>query len=218
MNLSFEVDGNELGILSSKCYVLEKEYDLSEYVQGEYKNYLGKNVIHIPEYPHLLSNYLIFSKHVKSAKVENYFHYEIKAGEIKLMLIGAETKAYIYRPIQSGDSNDTYGLNMYNENGELFYSSSKTPLRIKDFVKLEFGHPLANPKPIMGYKDCMVLSMNFGHHYQYPLKSISFPAINSEGGLFVGYFNQNFGGAGITFINNDHAVVAYAPDSMPRWK
>lgn len=222
MKISFEVNGNELGLLNSKCYVLEKTYDFRTSFPGKLTDGGMFAVRHKLEHPELGGQYLLFTRMASVSagrKFPDMTIHSISNSEMRVTTL-LNTVAYIYRPIQNSDTLDEYGLNIFNERGSLFYSSSKTPLRIKDVVPnpTKGGSGFQTPPFVDGYAGCMTLNQIGTLWGGGVMRMYDFPAIMPDGKLVMGNGFWGGGSSAGSRLFNSHAIVAYAPDLLPKWK
>ncbi|GAA0328321.1 hypothetical protein GCM10009131_04440 [Morganella psychrotolerans] len=205
-------------------YVLEKIIDMSDFSKdsGEYEHWIDTG--YKIKYPDMWDKYILFHRNARQDGTEaTMLRYRWNKTHTQINVVASDTlNIYIYRPIVESDVNKGFGINIYNEDGALFYSSSQFPLRIKDIITdLTFGGTLFDKdKPLdyrSGYRGCMVLSY------------ISASVEGSFFSLVFGYGVNNSGnvrrvidlaalGGGGAYANDIGCIVAYAPDCYPRWE
>lgn len=215
------VNGNELGLLSSVTYVLEKIIDMSTLPEDKDNSTYWHKAHYSVEHPKIWDKYIVFHR---DAYIDGIGASMLRYSwtNQQMNFLGLKTlKIYIYRPILETDVSKKSGVNIYNEDGSLFYSSDKFPLRIKDIITdLSWeGTILSYNKPLdhrSGYQGCMVLtyltvsvegdffSLLFGY------------GINNSGNVSRTTDLAGLGGGGV-YGNDIGCIVAYAPDCYPQW-
>lgn len=215
------VNGNELGLLSSVTYVLEKIIDMSTLPEDENNSTYWHKVHYSVEHPKIWDKYIVFHR---DAYIDGIGASMLRYGwtNQQMNFLGLKTlKIYIYRPILETDACKTSGVNIYNEDGSLFYSSDKFPLRIKDIITdLSWeGTILAHDKPLdhrSGYQGCMVLTY-LSVSVEGDFFSLLFGyGINNTGNVSRTTDLAGLGGGGV-YGNDIGCIVAYAPDCYPQW-
>lgn len=217
------INGAELGLLSSNTYVLEKTINMLEdgYIgDPRYPNL--RYYTFIPNFPDYWDKYIFFHRSPRynwNGTDAAGMAYPVPLSPQNISFMCPDIiNIYVYRPIQESDIDLKLKFNIYNEDGKLFYSASKLPLRIKtvltDVPKSNFNEPL---KPVFGHENCMVMSQvtcvdeagffSIGYGY----------GISNDGALTRAAFLSQFGG-GESYDNDQGCIVAYAPDALPRWK
>jgi len=217
MNTHMSLNGTALGLASSKCFVLEQTIDCKT---------APLNAGIPVEYPEEGEKYLLFGRGTSTdcfgciAYVLNGRVYWGYSGWVTPPEAAAYNyKIYVYREIKDKDKTaGTYGLNIYNDNGSLFYSSDKLPLRIKGLRYFSDDEIWNMIPPLKTYNDsgCMVLLNAMATPKGGFLRLVVTPAINAFGQLQVGRAAVSHAGGDINRVFNNYVVVAYAPDLYPR--
>ncbi|MEQ4922339.1 hypothetical protein [Proteus hauseri] len=221
------INGAELGLLSSNTYILEKIINMLE--DGTVEDpryptlrYYAYNVL----YPDIWDKYIFFHRSVRykwggEGEGGGATAFPIPDGKSQFGIMCADyNNIYVYRPILDVDRDLKTKVNIFNDDGKLFYSASKLPLRIKDVITNLSYDGIINNKPlphISGHDGCMVMSQvtdvielsffSMGLGY----------AISNDGIITRSTFPSQFGG-GDSYSNDQGCIVAYAPDALPRWK
>ena len=214
MNPYMALNGTPLGLASSKCFILERTIDCSKVLSGTVA----------VDYPSEASRYLIFGRSTNVDQLACLAY--VIDGKVQWSHIGQyesgyvfNYKLYVYREIKDTDKvSGTYGLNIYNDNGSLFYSSDKLPLKIKGlryFSDADIGNLFP---PIKTYTDpnCMVLLNTLATSKGDFLRMVYTPSINAYGTLSKSQFFPSHAGGDKDIVFNNYVVVAYAPDLYPR--
>ncbi|MEZ2756124.1 hypothetical protein ACBQ54_00175 [Providencia vermicola] len=217
------INGAELGLLTSNTYVLEKIINMLE--DGVVSDPRYPNLRYysfIPNFPELWDSYIFFHRDARRNFDGRYgggVAYPIPLSDKNISFTcGDSINIYAYRPIQESDIDLKLKFNIFNEEGKLFYSASKLPLRIKtvltDVPKIDFNGVV---EPVFGYENCMVMSQVTGVD-EASFFSIGYGyGITNDGVINRAAFFAQYGG-GESYDNDQGCIVAYAPDTLPRWK
>lgn len=221
------INGAELGLLSSNTYVLEKIINMLE--EGTVNDpryptlrYYTYNAL----YPDIWDSYIFFHRSIRykwggENTSGGAIAYPMPDGKSKFYFMCPDyNNIYVYRPIVDGDRDLKTKVNIFNEDGKLFYSASKLPLRIKDVITgLSYDGLLDDKKLpyVSGHSGCMVMSQ-VTDVWELDFFSLGLGyAISNDGVITRAYFPSQFGG-GESYSNDQGCIVAYAPDALPRWK
>lgn len=230
MKVSIEVNGSELGVLNSKCFILEKMFDIrtvnSGSIKVDYPDEAGKYLL----FSRVLNNKVVFINDSDPTKgsARSLSPYILDNGAITWWFwAGASIMLYVYREIKQDDEAKSYGLSIYNQNGTLFYSSEKLPLRIKSIREFTTEQITKNPQPskdesVPYYidKDCMVLDVMMYEPGTPIIQQVRRPIISQEGivRLATAVFPSAYYGGSEEVMLSNYIVVAYAPDLLPRYE
>ncbi|WGL97223.1 hypothetical protein QE177_04705 [Arsenophonus sp. aPb] len=201
-------------------YVLEKIINLDR--EGEHETWPTedhRSFTYSIKYPSMWDKYIIFHRNARTNGIyTNFVNAHRNATSISMFAMKT-VNVYVYRPIVDSDRNKSVYVNIYNENGSLFYSSSSFPLRIKDIITgISYdGVNEGKPDYRSGYQNCMVLTyLSAIWEYSFAKTIFGYGASN-DGYIARSWDNAALGG-GTSFTNDFGCVVAYAPDAYPRWK
>ncbi|MBC8946980.1 hypothetical protein [Xenorhabdus indica] len=120
------VDGKELGVSNSQCMVLETVIEADTSVRDQWGMCIMKNRLSSPKG----ADYVFFCtpKNPNDYCMAEVFYHD------GVLMCDEYCKIYAYRRINHHDKVRGTGVNIYNDQGGLFYSSSVLPLQITQII------------------------------------------------------------------------------------